>query len=111
MIRSITKEHVQLIAHAQYSLTVIVGRAAENESLFTYTGGRTYESYQNLNFVPTFDIPANIDPTITQLCKSNSDCIYDYYVTANRRFGQMSANVSDEFARISSYTIPGEPCL
>ncbi|CAG2251535.1 unnamed protein product [Mytilus edulis] len=85
-------------------------RAAENESLFTYTGGRTYESYQNLNFVPTFDIPANIDPTITQLCKSNSDCIYDYYVTANRRFGQMSANVSDEFARISSYTIPVATC-
>ncbi|CAG2215760.1 unnamed protein product [Mytilus edulis] len=85
-------------------------RAAENESLFTYTGGRTYESYQNLNFVPTFDIPANIDPTITQLCKSNSDCIYNITVTANRRFGQMSANVSDEFARISSYTIPVATC-
>ncbi|XP_052091067.1 protein mesh-like isoform X1 [Mytilus californianus] len=104
----LTQGNASMVAiHNNFGLS---WRAAENESLFTYTGGRTYESYQNLNFIPTFDIPDNIDPTITHLCNSNSDCIYDYYVTGNPIFAEMSANASDDFARISNYTIPVATC-
>ncbi|CAC5408987.1 Sushi, nidogen and EGF-like domain-containing protein 1,Alpha-tectorin [Mytilus coruscus] len=85
-------------------------RIKESESLFTYEGGKTYASYQNENFYPMFEIPDNIPTRITDMCGSNSECIYDYLVTNNEQFGQLSANSSVSFDDILGLTAPVVTC-
>ncbi|CAC5420802.1 Sushi, nidogen and EGF-like domain-containing protein 1,Alpha-tectorin [Mytilus coruscus] len=85
-------------------------RIQESESLFTYEGGKTYASYQNEHFNPMFEIPENVPTRITDTCGSNFECIYDYLVTNNEQFGQMSANSSVSFDVILGLTAPVVTC-
>ncbi|CAC5408993.1 unnamed protein product [Mytilus coruscus] len=85
-------------------------RIKESESLFTYERGKTNASYQNENFIPIFEIPENVSTRITDMCGSNSECIYDYLVTNDEQFGQISADLSDSFDDILGLTAPVDTC-
>ncbi|XP_052076291.1 uncharacterized protein LOC127714270 [Mytilus californianus] len=57
-----------------------------------------------------FEIPDNVPTRITDICGSNSECIYDYLVTNNEQFGQLSANSSVIFDDILGLTAPVVTC-
>ena len=84
---------------------------SENESLFTYPNGRPFSSYQNPNFNPVVVIPENVSQAISDVCGTNYECIYDYYVTGDEHFGQISANFSDQFDTMTNTTATGKYIL
>ncbi|CAC5404309.1 unnamed protein product [Mytilus coruscus] len=85
-------------------------RIEESESLFTYEGGKSYSSYQNENFKPMFEIPEDVPTHVTDLCGSKIECIYDFLVTNNTDFGQMSADSTDDFDHLQNITVPTVSC-
>jgi len=89
----------------------ISGAISENESLFTYPNGRPFSSYQNQSFNPVVVIPENVSQEIRDVCGTNYECIYDYYVTGDENLGQISANFSDQFDVITNITAAGKYIL
>jgi hypothetical protein len=45
----------------------------------------------------SFVIPENVSQTISDVCGTNYECTYDYYVTGDVNLGRLSANFSDQF--------------
>ena len=80
---------------------------SENESLFTYPNGRPFSSYQNESFNPVVVIPETVSQEKRDVCGTNYECTYDYYVTEDANLGRLSANFSDEFDVITNITAAG----
>lgn len=78
----------------------MLGRVPESESLFTYEGGRSFSSYQNTGFQPNFNAPT-ITEELIETCGNNKDCMYDFHVTGDREFAEMSSNSSQVFEEMS----------
>ena len=93
--------------HNQFGLTWAI---SENESLFTYPVGRTFSSYQNHSFNPGFVIPENVSQAIRDVCGTNYECTYDYYVTGDENLGRLSAKFSDQFDVITNITAAVVSC-
>ena len=49
-----------------------------------------------------------MDPAIVNVCGTNYECIYDYYVTGDKYLGQISAISSDKFEVITNITMAGK---
>jgi hypothetical protein len=45
-----------------------------------WLNGRTFSSYQNHSFNPVFVIPENVSQAIRDVCGTNYECTYDYYL-------------------------------
>ena len=54
-----------------------------NDSLFSYPPGRNHSSYQNLNFVPSFNMPneSELSPEARAMCGSSRTCLFDVQAT------------------------------
>jgi hypothetical protein len=78
------------------------------ESLFTYPNGRPFSSYRNENFNPVFVIPEIVSQEIRDVCGTNYECTYDYYVTGDENLGRLSANFSDQFEVITNIIVTGK---
>ncbi|OWF50292.1 hypothetical protein KP79_PYT23936 [Mizuhopecten yessoensis] len=84
-------------------------RITEDESLFTYAVGTSYDSVQDKTFSPVFDVPVSaVDNATRELCGNDTFCYYDYYVTGDNtmaRSTRMSTHTLAKLQEISRKTV------
>ena len=76
-----------------------------------YPNGRPFSSYQNQSFNSVVVIPENVTQATKDVCGTNYECTYDYYVTGDKILGQISANFSDQFDINTNITAAGKYIL
>ena len=53
-------------------------------------------------------MPENVSQQIRDVCGTNYECTYDYYVTGDENLGRLSANFSDQFDVITNIIVTGK---
>nr|XP_034303984.1 protein mesh isoform X2 [Crassostrea gigas] len=61
-------------------------RITENISLFSYEPGKSFGDYQLPRFRPTFILPTNLPPEVTEVCGTNRECAFDFTLTDSVEF-------------------------
>ena len=66
--------------HYRFGMTWNV---SANDSLFSYPPGRNHSFYQNLSFVPSFNMPneSELSPEARAMCGSSRTCLFDVQAT------------------------------
>uniref|UniRef100_A0A914EN25 Sushi domain-containing protein n=1 Tax=Acrobeloides nanus TaxID=290746 RepID=A0A914EN25_9BILA len=60
---------------------------AKNESLFYYTDGNTYDTFNGQPFSPVANYdPSKVTPEMTALCGGDQFCLFDYVITGDPNF-------------------------
>lgn len=73
---------------------------AEN-SLFTYPRGKTYNDYQNVNFVPDYVAPTNpnVSSQAVSDCRGSEECLFDLFITGNADFARSTLETIENYNR------------
>ncbi|XP_037033310.1 protein mesh-like [Bradysia coprophila] len=72
------------------------------DSLFTYPDGKSYENYQDDNYVPRLE-PIDVDklpPKAKEICGDNYECLFDFAVTGNQEMATSTKTTVDTFTSI-----------
>lgn len=74
--------------------------SAEN-SLFTYPFGKTYDDYQDLNFVPAVEAPINPNVPLEAVsaCMGSEECLFDLFITGNAAFAESTLEAIENYNR------------
>ena len=86
------------------------GRVPPAESLFRYAAPDTYNTINDLTYLPDFSAP-----TLTlaqageaqELCGGNQQCLFDFSVTGDKAIAQASVAALAEFAVIQEDVLKG----
>ena len=78
-------------------------------SMFTYPDGQSYDSYQDVSFIPMFYTP-DVTSDVQNVCGDNRECQYDYAMTGNPGLALSTKMLQDEAQSISNITHSGMQC-
>jgi len=75
--------------HFEFGLKWMI---AKEESLFIYDTGKSYDTYKNEKFRPSFALPdpGTMDPEIVEMCDGEFECLYDYFTTESKLLANQS---------------------
>jgi hypothetical protein len=94
------------------------GRIQSDQSLFSYPPGKTADDYQDVDFVPVFEVDFGSDTAAEQkandICstgtqKQKEQCIFDFFLTGSESFANNTLNTA--VAAAATQAEMGEECL
>ena len=85
-------------------------RVTFNDSLFTYQPSLDYNSYNNPNFVPIFEIPTEVSPEIRNVCGDSLACTFDAFATGSLELASETAQFETMVEEIVSDTVAVVSC-
>jgi len=84
----------------KYNFTL--GQITSAESIFTYKAGEGVDTFSDPNHVPPFldEILSNLtgNSTLTDVCGSNVECLFDFAQTGDMEVGMVAMAVENETA-------------
>lgn len=82
--------------HFQFGLKWMI---TETESLFLYTEGKNFSSYNNPNYLPNLQEPnpTELPQEVRDACNASRECFYDYVATGNIQFALSTKQTVDAF--------------
>ena len=86
------------------------GRVAPAESLFRYAAPDTYNTINDLTYLPDFSPPLLTSAQAEEaqeLCDGNQQCLFDFSVTGDKAIAQASVAALKEFAVIQEDVVKG----
>ena len=89
----------------------VSGLTTENQSLFTYDEGKTYNSYLDISYAPAFLDAKNLafkdaalEKEANEVCGNNMQCLFDIHTTGKVSIGLASKQSMDEYVVVVNET-------
>lgn len=81
---------------------VVSGRTSQSSSLFTYTSGKEWSYYQDINFVPLFSVDecsSEVMAPAISLCEGDAHCLFDYCATKDQDIAKHTKDANENFVQ------------
>ena len=80
-------------------LNIFSGNIKEKDSVFNYQNGKSWNSFNHLDFKPIFldDFSPSLIKTASNMCgNQNKACIYDFLATQDRSFAKETQQLNQD---------------